>query len=1504
MAKTRGGGQVAARRSRRNQGLEVEDVAPATTLKVNKKVNKKKTANKVARRRSSTRAKKVAAVDDEVEDVTPKVAAVDDEVEDVTPEAVEEEKGNDKDITPEADQTEKAMPEDENEGEGCLTGQGQEEDEEEVANIEEEACLTGQDQQEYHQEEAATMEVAANNEEVANMEEDGVGNGQDKAIPTNTDEGSQVPEERVKVRRKRGPTKMRKVAENPNERVSVSFTDFGDHVGTGSVRLSSFLGVLVSQFIPVTISDWRQVDAATKETLWEQIQGRFDMEEEWKKAVIMKQMCNIFRGMKSRLVTKVRAAETAADILALKPSNIPSIQVWNSWVKSKTSKAFTEVSNKMRKLRHDQIPQTSSRKGLVRLADDMKKKSSNPSKVTRTKVWLAGHTHADGRPVKPQFAETIKQIQSLDSEMDSTSAADNIREDAVSQILGKDKPGRVRGFGRGITATKLAFMQARDAKMAEMKSEIDELKGMFRDLAGKKKSYCDTETCETETCESSGVFKVGDRVQLLDWIHSREVVVGEGEFCSDEQMYKIGRIPIGPNAVAVIVSSVLSSTASLWRPTSDVLYLKEAVGCKISWPMDKVLRVPFTSEDVSLGPNKEGETRSCKIFDWENIENDELIAEGIVCSSNSKERVNNIPLGPGAVSLQVVKVFNFNAPLWRPTADISVIGEAIHEKIAWPVLKIDVTAAATPEPTLTKSVSPGSNSSTKSPEQKCVLLDCNNSGRIVAEGRVMSTDPEDKCHNVPLGPNASKVSVDLIKIGNAKVWRPNSEFVFISDAVGSVVPWPSEKVKNTIEYSEGATNFAKSSARRLGNLSEMLCPCRDCRNLCHQSIEEIVEHLVLRGMDKKYKTSCWNFHGEKRADTEDNAPQHETEAFDLFKTAFSMGEALGTLSGCKVKGKQACNVCGKHTPSRWLKFSRKFVYMGNRKRLPPGHRYRYKKAWFDNTVEEGTANRIQTGSEIYETLQAFRNDFGKPLDKESKRKRTELDQDEVVEEEECEESNDIWRWKKRSIFFELPYWKDLLVRHNIDVMHVEKNVSDAILSILMQSAKSKDGLKARKDLEDIGIRNHLHTEVRGKKTYLPPAAYWLSKKEKTIFCQRLSKFRGPDGYCGNIANSVSVTPPNIGSLKSHDHHVLVQNLLPAALRGLLHKGPRIAINRLCSYFNRYMKTLKAFVKNHARPEACMAEGYLAGECVAFCLEFLKDSVPVQETVNRNEDIEADRSVVEGRPLQKGIEVTLSDKDRDNAHRYVLMNMASLDPYVEMHLEELQANDARCAKSETLLWKNHTEQFAQWLKKKIHSDSRNSHSKEIRWLAFGPRNVALAHKGFIVNGQRFHTDAVKRKTQNSGITYEAFSMCRSSARDMRQVANVLTYYGVIKEILLMDYDMFKVPLFRCNWANTGNGVKEEDGFTLVNLHMNQTAYLKDPFILPSQAKQVFYSREDDNSNWYVVMRAPPRGYHELETEKDLGGAPLPVQEVDDLDDEAFDDDSVYVRDDCEGLLVVD
>ena len=47
-------------------------------------------------------------------------------------------------------------------------------------------------------------------------------------------------------------------------------------------------------------------------------------------------------------------------------------------------------------------------------------------------------------------------------------------------------------------------------------------------------------------------------------------------------------------------------------------------------------------------------------------------------------------------------------------------------------------------------------------------------------------------------------------------------------------------------------------------------------------------------------------------------------------------------------------------------------------------------------------------------------------------------------------------WKKKSIFWELPYWKVLEVRSSIDVMHVMKNVCVNLLGFLGVYGKSKD----------------------------------------------------------------------------------------------------------------------------------------------------------------------------------------------------------------------------------------------------------------------------------------------------------------------------------------------------------------------------------------------------------------------------------------------------------------
>jgi hypothetical protein len=42
-------------------------------------------------------------------------------------------------------------------------------------------------------------------------------------------------------------------------------------------------------------------------------------------------------------------------------------------------------------------------------------------------------------------------------------------------------------------------------------------------------------------------------------------------------------------------------------------------------------------------------------------------------------------------------------------------------------------------------------------------------------------------------------------------------------------------------------------------------------------------------------------------------------------------------------------------------------------------------------------------------------------------------------------------WKKRSVFWELPYWKDLDVCHSIDVLHIEKNACESLLGTLFNT---------------------------------------------------------------------------------------------------------------------------------------------------------------------------------------------------------------------------------------------------------------------------------------------------------------------------------------------------------------------------------------------------------------------------------------------------------------------
>lgn len=50
---------------------------------------------------------------------------------------------------------------------------------------------------------------------------------------------------------------------------------------------------------------------------------------------------------------------------------------------------------------------------------------------------------------------------------------------------------------------------------------------------------------------------------------------------------------------------------------------------------------------------------------------------------------------------------------------------------------------------------------------------------------------------------------------------------------------------------------------------------------------------------------------------------------------------------------------------------------------------------------------------------------------------------------EVEEKDEQQIWKRRSIFFDLPYWEHNTLRHNLEVMHIEKNICDNLLETFL-----------------------------------------------------------------------------------------------------------------------------------------------------------------------------------------------------------------------------------------------------------------------------------------------------------------------------------------------------------------------------------------------------------------------------------------------------------------------
>jgi hypothetical protein len=155
--------------------------------------------------------------------------------------------------------------------------------------------------------------------------------------------------------------------------------------------------------------------------------------------------------------------------------------------------------------------------------------------------------------------------------------------------------------------------------------------------------------------------------------------------------------------------------------------------------------------------------------------------------------------------------------------------------------------------------------------------------------------------------------------------------------------------------------------------------------------------------------------------------------------------------------------------------------------------------------------------------------------------------------------------------------------------------------------------------------------------------------------------------------------------------------------------------------------------------------------------------------------------------------------------------------------------------------------------------------EIVLLANKPYMMVKKYNNYNINGCVFHTKefAAGKSTQCDGVSNSAMTSSYSSSKDKNPLKGEVEYYGRIVEIVELNYsNQGSVVLFKCEWSKPA-GVKNITNFGVTQVNLKQLEFGSEPFIFASQAKQIYYVKDDVDDDWYSVVCPSIRDYFDME-----------------------------------------
>ncbi|XP_058072979.1 uncharacterized protein LOC131221699 [Magnolia sinica] len=403
--------------------------------------------------------------------------------------------------------------------------------------------------------------------------------------------------------RKRGPTRGRELNEKTSLKRVITTNEFGQpNAGDiNQVTFNSCIGVLTHTHIPITYTDFRQVPPEHLQRVIESLECSYDFQnnQHAMTTYVRERVNTSWRNYKNQLHLKyVKDKDLAAVKSSPAPVGVP-IEDWILFVDQRNTNEFKELSARNASNRAKQVgPSTLGRRSMAVIRHQMaiERNLTSDADVGRADVYIRAHTTKDDKLQFPEAFEKIKSIQSSNP----TSQMTNV-DDALTQSIGSDSRGRMRGIGGNVGKIALRKtipiidklnMVMRDPD--NLKEEVGEMKKSLVDLHMKlncivekqgEQGVVDPPTIppfKSSRALSPDLIHIGKRCDLCDW---KKRVVARGEVHEVDSTAHVHGADLGEGNFRVVLIEIKASHVELWKEDGYHHTLGEVgVGGFVIWP--------------------------------------------------------------------------------------------------------------------------------------------------------------------------------------------------------------------------------------------------------------------------------------------------------------------------------------------------------------------------------------------------------------------------------------------------------------------------------------------------------------------------------------------------------------------------------------------------------------------------------------------------------------------------------------------------------------------------------------------------------------------------------------------------------------------------------------------------------------------------------------------------------------------------------------------------------